>query len=98
MRKIGNPLSRMHEMFDYIQHVTNSLRSTLKAETEKVQANTYLITSEKFEMAFNHHHFNYEGEVDQNAICQEMYRTLQQENLVKERQALEIPSTSQIIE
>jgi hypothetical protein len=27
-----------------------------------------------------------------------MYRTLQQENLVKERQALEIPSTSQIIE
>ena len=46
MRQIGNPLQRMNEMFEYIQHVTNSLRSTLKAETEKVQANTYLITSE----------------------------------------------------
>jgi hypothetical protein len=61
MKQIGNPLARMHEMFDYIQHVTNSLRSTLKAETEKVQANTYLITSEQFEMAFNHHNLNKEG-------------------------------------
>ena len=53
MQKIGNPYNRMVEMFGYIQHVTNSLRNTLKGETEYVQAHTYLITSPNFEKAFN---------------------------------------------
>ncbi len=68
--------------------MTNSLRNTLKGETEYVQAHTYLITSPNFEKAFNSQLLNHDSQVDQSAICKEMYRTLQEENLIKENMVL----------
>lgn len=53
MRKIGNPFERMNQMFSLIQHVTDSLRSTLSGEIEYLQTNTYLITNPYFEKIFN---------------------------------------------
>jgi len=48
-----------------------------------------LITSPNFEKVFNHQFLSTESQVDQNAICQEMYRTLQEENLIKDQLALQ---------
>ena len=61
MKKIGNPSKRLHEMFHYIQHVTNSLRNTLNGETEYVQAHTYLLTSPNFEKVFNQKLLNFDS-------------------------------------
>lgn len=43
----------MNQMFSLIQHVTDSLRSTLSGEIEYLQTNTYLITNPYFEKIFN---------------------------------------------
>ncbi|CDW83263.1 inositol hexakisphosphate and diphosphoinositol-pentakisphosphate kinase 1 [Stylonychia lemnae] len=53
MKRLGNPLKRMDQMFNLIQEVTESLKKRLNEETEQLQANSYLITSPNFEKVFN---------------------------------------------